>query len=85
MGDTTLANQMVNFFMNKIHKIDDALECYDKFKPVERNMDNTLESFRELVIEEIEKLIKRTKLTTCHNHPNTILIHKKTYTSWPQQ
>ena len=32
-------------------------------------MNNTLESFRELGIEEIKKLMKRTKPTTCHNDP----------------
>ena len=53
--------------MKKMHEIKDALESYGKFKPVVRNMDNTLESFRKLGIEEIKKLIRRTKLTTYHN------------------
>ena len=34
MDDTILANQMTNFFMNKIHKLSDSVESYDKFKPV---------------------------------------------------
>ena len=69
MDDPTLVNQMANFFMNKIHKISDPVESYDKFKPVERNKDGTLEIFMEEGIEEIKTLIKRTKLTTCHNDP----------------
>ena len=52
--DFTMAKKMANFLMNKIYKINDALESYDKFKPVERNMDSTWESFRELGIEEIK-------------------------------
>ena len=66
--NTTLVDQMANFFMNKIHKINDALETCNKFKPVERDMDNIVESFKELGIEEIKKLIK-TKLTICSNDP----------------
>ena len=31
MDETTLVNQMTNFIMNGIHKINDALEYYDKF------------------------------------------------------
>ena len=43
MDDTTSANQMANFFMNKIHEISGAQESYDKFKPLEKNIDKTLE------------------------------------------
>ena len=53
MDETNLVNQMANFFMNKIHEISDAVESYDKFKPGERNMDDTLERFGEMEIEEI--------------------------------
>ena len=55
--------------MSKIHNIYDPLQSYDKFKPVERNLDKTLKSFRQQGIEEIKNFIKRTKPTTYHNDP----------------
>ena len=58
-SDTELANSFADFFINKIEKMRQGLEAFNKFTPPKSSCSKKkLDCFRDMTHGEIEKIIK---------------------------
>ena len=64
-SDTDLANNFGDFFLNKILKIRQDLDKYNKFEPTTNTIQMPMESFRVVRESEITKKVKKMKSKTC--------------------
>ena len=65
VNDETLVNNFANFFMDKIQKIHDELQQYDKYTPTRNTNVNILSSFREMTNDEVIKIIGKMSPKSC--------------------
>ena len=65
VSDETLVNDFANFFMDKIQKICDELQQYDKYTPTRNTNVNILSSFREMTKDEVIKIIGKMLPKSC--------------------
>ena len=75
--DTECANNLLQFFMDKIKKINVNLENYELFTPPSNYLNHKLEVFNEISTEEVKKIIMESKPTTCGSDliPSTVVKH----------
>ena len=64
VSDETLVNDFTNFFMDKIQKIHNELQQYDKYTPTRNPNVNILSSFREMTKDEVIKIIGKMSPTS---------------------
>ena len=64
-----MCQKLLQFFMDKIKKINANLENYELFTPPLNSSNHKLEVFKELSTEEVNKIIIESKLTTCGSDP----------------
>ena len=67
--DIDCANNLLQFFMDKIKKININLENYKLFTPPSNSLNHKLEYFNEISTEEVKKIIMESKPTTCGSDP----------------
>ena len=65
VSDETLVNDFANFFMDKIQKICDKLQEYNKYTPTRNTNVNILSSFREMTKDEVIKIIGEMSPKSC--------------------
>ena len=65
ISDETLVNDFANFFMDKIQKINNALQQYDKYIPSRNTNANILSCFREMMEDEVIKIIGEMSPKSC--------------------
>ena len=65
VSDETLVNDFENFFMDKIQKICDALQQYDKYMPSRNTNVNILSCFTEMTEDEVIKIIGEMSPKSC--------------------
>ena len=68
-SDATVANNMAEFFMNKIHKINDALKDHNMHNPEPKRVEQELTQFKPIDCMELRKIILGSKPTTCWTNP----------------
>ena len=75
--DINCANNLLQFFMEKIKKININLENYELFKPPSNSLSLKLEDFNEISTEDVKKIIMESKPTTCGSDPipSTVVKH----------
>ena len=75
--DTKCANNLLQFFMDKIKKINVNLENYELFTPPSNSSNHELEVFSEMSTEEVRKIIIESKPTRCGSDllPSTVVKH----------
>ena len=75
--DTDCANNLLQFFMDKIKKINVNLENYELFTPPSNCLNHKLEVLNEISTEEVKKIIMESKPTTCGSDPipSTVVKH----------
>ena len=59
----------LNFFMNKIHKINDALKHHKMHNPEPKRVKQVLTQFRPINCMELRKIIRGLKPSTCQMDP----------------
>ena len=64
-SDATVANDTAEFFMNKIHKINDALKDYNMHNPEPKTVEQELTQFKPIDCMRLRKIILGSKPTTC--------------------
>ena len=67
--DTECANNLLQFFMDTIRKININLENYELFTPPSNYLNHKLEVFNEISTEEVKKIIMESIPTTCGSDP----------------
>ena len=65
----TVANDLAEFFMNKIHKIDEALKDHNMHNPEPKRVEQELTQFKPTDCMELTKIILGSKPTTCQTNP----------------
>ena len=75
--DIDCANNLLNYFMDKIKKINDNLENYELFTPLPNSSNYKLEDFNEISADEVKNIIMESKPTTCGSDsiPSTVVKH----------
>ena len=75
--DMDCANNLLNYFMDKIKKINENLENYELFTPPSNSSNHKLEEFREISADEVKRIIMESKPTTCGSDPipSTVVKH----------
>ena len=68
-SDVTIANDMAEFFMNKIHKINDALKDHNMHNPEPKRVEQELKQFKPIDGMGLRKIILGSKPTTCQTNP----------------
>ena len=68
-SDTRVANDMAEFFMNKIHKINDALKDHKMYNPEPKRVEQELKQFKPINGMGLRKIILGLKPTTCQTDP----------------
>ena len=68
-SDAMVANDMAEFFMNKIHKIKDALKDHNIHNPEPKRVEQELTQFKPINCMELRKIILGSKPTTCQTDP----------------
>ena len=68
-SDATVANDMANFFMNKIQKINDALKDHNMHSPEPKRVEQELTEFKPIDSIGLRKIILGSKPTTCQTDP----------------
>ena len=64
-NDEDLANQFVDYFMNKIQTIHDSFKRMQKFDPVLNNDMDILEQFEPMSEEEVRKIVNSMQTKSC--------------------
>ena len=67
--DAMVANDMAEFFMNKIHKINDALKDHNMHNPEPKRAEQELTQFKPINCMGLRKIILDLKPTTCQTDP----------------
>ena len=67
--DATVANDMAEFFMNKFHKINDALKDHNMHNPEPKRFEQELKQFKPINGMGLRKIILGLKPTTCQTDP----------------
>ena len=78
-SDATVANNMAEFFMNKIHKINDALKDHKMHNPEPKRVRQELTQFRPNNCMKFRKFILGLKTTTCQTNPIPSAFIKKKF------
>ena len=75
--DTKCANNLLQFFMDKMKMIKVNFENYELFTPPSNHLNHKLEVFNEIPTEEVKKIIMESKPTTCGSDPipSTVVKH----------
>ena len=75
--DTECAKNLLQFFMDKIKKINVNLENYELFTPPSNSSNHKLEVLKELSTEEVNKITIESKPTTHGSDPlpSTVVKH----------
>ena len=68
-SDATIANDMANFFMEKIQKINDALKDHNMYSPEYKGVKQELTDFKPIDSTGLRKIILGSKPTTCWTDP----------------
>ena len=68
-SNAMVANDMAEFFMNKIHKINDALKDHNMHNPEHKRVEQELTQFKPINCMERRKIILGSKPTTCWTDP----------------
>ena len=68
-SDAMVANDMAEFFMNKIHKINDALKDHNMHNPEPKRVEQELTKFKPINCMGLRKIILGSKPTTCQTDP----------------
>ena len=67
-SDATVANDMAEFFMNKIHKINDALKDHNMHNPEPKTAEQELTQFKPIDCMGLRKTVLGSKPTTCQTN-----------------
>ena len=75
--DTECANNLLQFYMDKIQIINVYLENYELFTPPSNYLNHKLEVFNEISTEKVQKIIMESKPTTFGSDPipSTVVKH----------
>ena len=67
-SDAMVANDMAEFFMNKIHKINDAQKDHNMHNPEPKRVEQELTQFKPIDCMGLRKIILGLKPTTCQTN-----------------
>ena len=65
VSEETLVNDFANFFIDKIQKIPNALQQYDKYTPTRNTNVNILSCLREMTEDEVIKIVREMFPKSC--------------------
>ena len=76
-NSSELAEEFANFFLNKIHKIREALDKHNLYCPPTRNISETFEKFKIVTEEKVLKVINGMATKSCELDPIPVDIFKQ--------